>query len=174
MNKKTSLFGLIAIAFIALTSCDKAKDALQADVNLTPNSVEFTIPEITTTDKQELSSAKDIPAVNFNQYKGVKSVRLHSLKIELLDKEPSANLKVLEEVEVEISNGSETIVLASATNNDFTTDRYSLEVTPKTEIDIQKFVKNSFSYKISGKAYDTTDKAVRAKISAVYTVKFGI
>ncbi|RRN76321.1 hypothetical protein EIM50_25285 [Pseudoxanthomonas sp. SGD-10] len=174
MNYKNYLLGFLALAFISFSSCDKVKDAIQADVDITPNSVTFEIPAITTTEEQVIAGAENISALDLAKYKGLKSVVVKSIKVELLEQNPSANFKALEKISVELASGSTTKVLATKTNNDFETNQYSLELPINGTFDIKDLVKNSFSYKITGKAKHTTMQSVPAKLTVVYTVKFGL
>ncbi|WP_353140541.1 hypothetical protein [Pseudopedobacter sp.] len=175
INVKTSFIGAILLAFVSLSSCDKVKDAIQADVKVTPNAIEFTIPQVTNLERGRITGVENISKIDLNQYKGLKSINLTSLKVELLDKVSGANFKALEEISIEIKSGTNTAVLAKKLNTDFTNDQYTIEI-PVTggDIDIQNFVKNTFSYDIVGKAHMETSQAVRAKLTAVYTVKFGL
>ncbi len=174
INKKNFFFGFIAMAFISLSSCNKIKDAIQADVDITPNGATFTIPKITNTDQHKIAGSENISALDISEYKGLKSIVLKSLKVELLDQKQGSNFKALDNISVHIISGTKTAVLATKTNTDFTNNQYSIEIPTNTTIDIKEFVKNTFSYEISGKAHTTTEEEVQAKLTAVYTVKFGL
>ncbi|MFD1628549.1 hypothetical protein [Pseudopedobacter beijingensis] len=175
-HKKHSILGLMVIAFIALTSCSKIKDAIQADVDIPAGTINIDIPKIETTGEQKIAGTDNISAIDLSSYSGIKSVTLKSIKVELKEQNPDVNFKVLEKLSVEISSaGLESKVLASVTNTDYSTNKYSIDI-PVTggNINIQDFVKNTFSYTIKGKAHSTTNTPMPAKLTAVYTVKFGL
>lgn len=175
-HKKHTVLGLMVVAFIALTSCSKIKDAIQADVDIPAGTIDIEIPKIETIEEKEIAGTNNISAIDLSSYSGIKSVTLKSIKIELKEENKDVNFKVLEKLSVEISSvGLGSKVLASFTNTDYSTNKYSIDI-PVTggNINIQNFVKNTFSYTIKGKAHSTTNTPMPAKLTAVYTVKFGL
>ncbi|RKD12389.1 hypothetical protein BCY91_12120 [Pelobium manganitolerans] len=176
ISNKILFLSVAVMTFISLSSCNKIKDAIHADVDIDQASIDITIPPIATTEEGKIAGADNISAVDLSEYKGLKSVTLKSIKVELKEQDPEANFKALEKVSVEISSaGLETKVIAGATNTDFVTNKYTLNIPVSgANIDIRNFVKNTFSYTIKGKAHSKTTKAIPATITAVYTVRFGL
>lgn len=186
--KKNRLNTAIAtiFCFIALSSCSKVEEITQKDVVITPNSVTFTIPEVTSTDAGSISAPFEVnldlaalikeKASSFG-VGNIKSIKITSLKIDLINGDDANNFKIIENLSASISaEGLSSKVLASVTNNDFTTVKQSL-VIPVTggDIELKDYLKaTSFKYSISGKAHSKTTKALQAKLTASYTFKLGL
>lgn len=185
-TNKLNTFIAVILSFFIFSSCDKVEEITQKDVVITPDYVEFTIPQVTNTEegsfgepfevKLNLDSLIKSKASAFG-VSNIKSINITSLRIALQEQREDSNFKVLEKISVEISSAGQTSkVLATANNSDHTTNKYEL-VLPVTggNIELKDYLKaSSFSYAVTGKAKNPTEQPVRARLYATYTFKLGL
>jgi len=176
INVKTSFIGAILLAFVSLSSCDKVKDAIQADINYTAATITFPIEKIPDgpyTEKK-LAGSDNLSALDLSKYSGIKSIHVKSIKVKLKNGDENSNFKSLKKVQIKIVSGSKEALLASYTNESFN-DLYEIDIpVTGTEVDLKSFVTSNFSYELLGEAKAPTAKKVDAELVAEYTLKFGL
>lgn len=175
---KTPFLGAIILAFVSLSSCDKVKDAIQADINYTAAKTTFTIGKINQTDvgvERVFAGSGDLSPLDLSQYSGIKSIRLKSIKVKLTNADDNSNFKSLKKIQLKIkSSGKNDVVLAEYTNSsDNRLDEISIPVT-SGDVDLKSFLTSKFSYELKGEAKSTTAKDLTAEVIAEYTLKFGL
>jgi hypothetical protein len=183
-NKIFSLSLIAALGILLFSSCDKLKEAINADINLNPQDIEFTIPIISQT------GATTISDVNFqmnidsiikaNNVKlsanNIKSVKLKSCTLTLLDGDISNNFSALEAISIKFKSNLKTdyINIIDVTNNP-DIEAQSLEIPMNTTIDLKDYFNaTSFSYSIGGIARKTTSKTIQCKATLKYALNVGL
>lgn len=183
-HKIFSLALITAMSISLFSSCDKIKDAIKADINLNPQDMEFTIPIITQTGATTISDVdvqmnidSIIKANNVKlSSKNIKSVKLKSCTLTMLDGDMSNNFSALEAVSVKFKSNVKTdyTTLIDVTNNP-DVEAYSLTVPINTTIDLKDYFNaTSFSYSIGGLARKTTTKEIKCKATLKYSLNVGL
>ncbi len=184
--KQTIYFALavLSICTILNTSCNKIKEAVKADINLTYSDVEFTIPQITAAGPATLSS-KDvylnidsiIKASNTKLSAGnIRSVTIKSCVVNMIDGDAANNFSALESCKVDFSSNVNTQLysLAEITNNP-DTEAYTLEIPVNSSINLKDYFNaTTFSYTLAGNARKTTSKEIKCKATIKYTLEAGL
>ena len=184
MNKNLFL-SLIALAVLLSASCKKVKDALQKDFDITPDAIEATVPPVTTTDETTVIGTFTVD-MNLdslvNSYTSqfgignIKSIKITSFKVALLNANASNNISNFESASAEISAPGQGAKVLVQSNN--IPDTYAESLTlPVTggDIELKDYVKaTTFNYVLRGKARRTTSKELRVKVTAQYTFTFGL
>lgn len=184
MKKIILSAGIFCMLVMVLNSCNKIKEALNIDIDLNPDDIEFTIPIITQTGSQTISDVNvniDIDSIiKANNDKlalsNIKSVKVKSCTITMLDGDVNNNFSALEAVNIQFqSNVNATPVTVVDLTNNPDVEAYSLTVPINTTVELKEYFKaNTFSYRILGNARKTTNKEIHCKASIKYSMNVGL
>ena len=183
-NKIFSLSLITAFGILLFSSCDKLKEAIQADINLNPQDIEFTIPVIAATGSITISDVtiqmnidSIIKATNVKlSANNIKSVKLKSCTLSLLNGDINNNLSALEAISIKFKSNlkPDYINIIDVTNNP-DIEAQSLEIPINASIDLKDYFNaSSFSYSIGGVARKTTSKAIQCKATLKYALNVGL
>lgn len=183
-NRIFSLSLITALGILLFSSCDKLKEVLNADINLNPQDIEFTIPIIAATGATTISDVNiqmNIDSIiKANNVKlsanNIKSVKLKSCTLTLLDGDSSNNFSALEAISMKFNSNLKTdyINIIDVTNNP-DIEAQSLEIPINTTIDLKDYFNaTSFSYSIGGIARKTTSKTIQCKAALKYSLNVGL
>lgn len=176
-----SLFALLAIVN---TSCNKIKEAVKANIELSYADIEFTIPQITATGPATLAS-KDVylnvdSIIKANNSKlstsYIRSVYIKSCVVTMVDGDANNNFSALESCKVDFSSNVNTNLysLAEITGNP-DVEAYTLEIPVNSSVNLKDYFNaTTFSYFLSGNARKTTSKDIMCKATIRYTLEAGL
>ncbi|MBL7773810.1 MAG: hypothetical protein JNM95_13175 [Chitinophagaceae bacterium] len=175
---------VILIGSVLLSSCSAIKKKLNVDIDMTSSNVEFTIPVITTvgtTDMGEQTIPVNIDSIiKANNAElaasNIKSVKLKSCTITLLDGDGQNNFAALQACSASFYSNTQTtpVQLASISDNP-DVESYNLTLPVNASIDLKDyFGATSFTYHITGTSRKTTTKELHAKATIRYTLNVGL
>lgn len=186
MNIKHTLFTAVFIALSAtIFSCGKIKESLQRDIIISPDEVDFNIPEVTTTASRtslgEIPVTMDFDSLIRSQTKdlGVESARnfkLTSVKIALDSLRDNNNFGNFENISVRIVSNSQpdTLVAKLEANPNTKLISISIPIVPANP-ELKGFLSSSsFKFVLSGKARTPTTMILKAKATLTYSLTIGI
>lgn len=182
--KKNLLF-MLAVLTITFTSCEKIKDAVSRDVDITPKAVEISIPIIGSTTAQSVLgeatlniNIDSLIRANVPEFgsPAVKSVKLKGFNLELLNGDATNNFSVLESISAELSATNQTTqVLVSLPNNPDVDTRNLVLPIVGSGIELKNYIlSGNFKYSLKGKARRVTTKELRVRATSIYTFTFGL
>lgn len=184
MKKPLLLLLMISSAFM-VTSCKKLKEATEQNVSITPNSVEFNIDPIATTNTVTTIGTINVD-IDLNalvkQYaagfgvNNIKSIKIKSFKIDLVNgSDASNNLANLESLSGEISATGKSSQAIVNLNSNPDVQATSITIPSSGDIELKDFVAGtSVKYTLKGKLRRATTKTLRAKITAEYAFVFSL
>ncbi|WP_256013054.1 hypothetical protein [Desertivirga xinjiangensis] len=176
----TSVFGLLLFTFSA---CDKVKDALEKDVNI-PTTVNFTINQLGVGAaetigefevKYNLDSAVKANAPSLSA-DNVKSIKLKSFKIELIDENADNNFQAFKSIYASVSaQGLDTREVIRISDFNPANPTYSLTI-PVTGggIELKDYLSKKIKYSIKGETRKTFTGPIRARAKAEYEFTIGL
>ncbi len=167
------------------SSCEKIKDAVSRDADITPKAVEITIPIIASTTAQSVLgeatlniNVDSLIRANVPEFgsPAVKSVKLKGFNLELLNGDATNNFSVLESVSAELSATNQPIqVLVSLPNNPDVDTRNLVLPVVGSGIELKNYIlAGNFKYSLKGKARRVTTKELRVRATAIYTFTLGL
>lgn len=181
---KRIFFISLSLISIAISSCNKIKEAIKANVDLTSADIEFTIPQITAIGAANMGS-KDVylnvdSIIKANNAKlsasYIRSVNIKSCTITMIDGDANNNFSALESCKVDFSSNVNTnfITLAEITGNP-DVEMYTLEIPVNTTIDLKDYFNaTTFSYNLSGTARKITTKDILCHATVKFSLEAGL
>ncbi len=186
MNRMKFLVPVMAmlVGVLALSSCNKLKDAAKVNIGLSSTKVDFTIPIITQTGPVQLAAFNEyvnvdsiIKANNASvAASNIQSVYITSCEITMLDGDAVNNFAVLESGKAELSSNTkpDMITVAEVTNNPDMLS-YELDLPVNSSINLKEYFNaTTFSYKLSGTARRTTTKEIHCTATIKYNLVAGL
>lgn len=183
--KRIVLFSAAIFTVVSiLSSCNKIKEAVKANIDLNYADIEFTIPQITATGPATLSS-KDVyfnvdSLIKANNAKlsasYIRSVTVKSCVVNMIDGDAANNFSALESARVDFSSNVNTnlLTIAEITGNP-DVEAYSLEIPVNTTINLKDYFNaTTFSYTLYGNARKTTNKEIHCKATIKYSLEAGL
>jgi hypothetical protein len=183
MKSKITRLTVIALTgMFSFNGCDKLKDELFKAFSAKTNDVKFTINIVSdTTQKVDIGTISTnlnldsiIKAETDNAFSlsSVKSVKMESCVLTLLDADPSSNFANFEEGWVIFSTNSNPspVTVATGPNPDVYSDSLTLPVDPGAEL--KGYLSgNTLAYIISAKARRPTTKTLNCKMSVKFRIE---
>ena len=170
---------IIAAAFI---SCNNIKESIERDLFITPDSISFTIPKITSTASGTLLGDLNTKNLNLDSLinnnaprfglKNVKNIRIKEFNLVLLDADSSNNIQNIENIIVKIQASGQTAQSIATANpsSGTVTNRLNVPITSGSS-DMKSFLTSSlFTYNITGKLRTATTRELKARVKVTYTV----
>lgn len=182
--KKITLFTPILLA-IMLFSCDKIAELIQANFNVNPNNIPFTIPAIpadnssySVKDSQYFNADSLIKAKESRlSISNIKEATITSIEVNLLTAVDSVHtFKNLDSLKVELStDGTNYEVVKKFSSSDITSDN-NVTVTLSPEFDVLAKVKAStmFYYKFTASNKKKTSNPMNCSAKVNFRIKAGL
>lgn len=182
--KKKFLFLFMLGTSVALTSCDKIKEATNQDVTITPEAVNFTIPIITNTAAVtkigEFSLNVDLDAKIKEKaskfgIKNIKSIKVSSVTVSLNNSDDNNNFGNMETLEGSISADNQTSQVAVKVANNPATAASTITLPANGNIELKSLVTGAnIKYTFNGKMRKATTKALEARATVKYELVVGL
>lgn len=184
---KQKIFAAITACIAGImifASCDKVKDAIKVDFDATSSDISFTIPvleesgEATLAEDQAYLNVDSLIKAHNDQVgvENIKSVKIKSCTITLINGDSLNNFSVLESCKVQLFSDSkpDMITIAEISGNP-DTETHTLELPVKSDLDLAPYFSSRyFTYKLTGKSRRGTTIEMECKVSASYNVVAGL
>lgn len=175
-----ALFLLMFTSFM-LSSCDKAKDLVKADVNFEMANIEFAIQPMTagtgllaeSNTYFNVDSAIKSKAASFG-VNNIKSAKLTSCQLTLLNATENNNIAAIQSCKAQLSAGGSQIALAEILNNP---DSYAttLSLPVDNTVDLAAYLKaTTFSYSLRGTLRRPITQQLDCKLTLTYKLELGL
>ncbi len=157
---------------LGVTSCDKGLDILKVNVPMKFSEVTFTIPISPIAgeyaDEKTVSTNLDsLLAANKVNKDKIKSIKLKSLVVTVLDGDADNNFRLLESIKGQISKDGGSFVDVGGITGNPDTESYELTIPVNTQTEYKDYLSGStFTFKVSGLTRSPVTKAmvVKAKL----------
>ena len=181
---KNRLVTLLLVAIIAMaSSCKKVEETTDQNITITSDAISTNIDPVSNITTNATLGTFTLPIdlgakiqekASLLGLKNLKSVKIQSVTIELLNGTPGNDFGNLESVEVEISADNQAAQFAARIANNTTTGN-KLVVPANGNVELKTLVTGvNVSYRLKGKLRQAITKVLNAKVSAKYTLVVGI
>lgn len=183
--KKTKVAMIFLAAASIIVACSKGNEHLSRDVYTPLTTVTFNMPTITQADtsqtilelEQRLNLDSIIKSTAGTNYgvSDVKSIKLRSLRFDIVDYDTTYNFRLVDSLQLYIRNGLDTTTRIAQTisNPDFSSQTLSPTLSAQ-QPELQSFVKNSsFLYLFTGRMRRETSKPFRVNMTTQYKITVG-
>lgn len=175
---------MTGMTLFTMSSCKKVKQLANVDISLTAADINLTIPQINATGSSTLSEVNvplnvdSIIKANNAEFamKNIKSVKMKSCTITMLDGDAANNFSALESAEVLFaSNAVPTLTTIATISGNPDVESYTITVPVNTSVDLKNYFNtSSYTYRLTGNARKTTSKPIQCKATIKYTLNVGL
>jgi len=183
--KKTKVAMIFLAAASIFIACSKGNEHLSRDVYTPLTTVTFNMPVITQADTSlpllevemplNLDSIVKKTAGNNYGSADIKSIKLKSLRLDVVDFDTTYNFRLVDALQVRLRNGPDTTTRLAQTISNLDFSSQSLSPTLSThQPELQPFFRNSsFLYLFTGSIRRTTSKPFRINMTTQYKITIG-